>query len=248
MVRWKLVLEYDGTHFVGWEVQPAQRSVQGAVEEALHQLLQHPVRVSVSGRTDSGVHAEGQVASFVTGAKRDARAIREGLNALLPVDVACIEAVVVPMSFDPRRQARIKHYRYRYLCRPSRSPLRSDRVWHLRHPLDDERMHQAVLMLAGTHDFSSFRAAGCGAKTTVRTLERWSVARVGDEVVLDAMGHGYLRHMLRIVAGTAYEIGRRRRPPEWMAQVLAARDRSAAGRTAPARGLTLIEVRYDSVK
>lgn len=242
--RFRLVLEYDGAGFVGWEVQPGQRSIQGEVERALATILQHPVRVAVSGRTDSGVHAVGQVAAFSTTAERSPDKLRDGLNALLPPDIACRSAERVAPDFDPRRHARTKHYRYRWLDGRVRSPLRRGRVYEVRAALDAAAMHEAALLLAGTHDFAAFRAAGCGAATTVRTLPRWTVARVDDEVQLDVWGHGFLRHMIRIVAGTLTEVGRGARPVAWVAQVLASRDRALAGPTAPAHGLTLMSVCY----
>jgi tRNA pseudouridine38-40 synthase len=242
--RFRLTLEYDGSAFVGWEVQPNGRSVQGVVEDALERVCQHPVRVAVSGRTDAGVHAMAQVAAFTTEAARDERAIRDGLNALLPADVACTRAEVVALDFDPRRQARTKHYRYRWLDGPARSPLRRAQVWWIRATLDAAAMDDACAHLRGTHDFATFRAAGCGAATTVRTIPDWRVERHGDEVWLDAQGHGFLRHMIRIVAGTLTEVGRGAWRPDRVGDALLARDRAAGGPTAPACGLTLVSVQY----
>jgi len=245
--RFRLTLEYDGADFVGWEVQPGQRSVQGEVERALARVVGHPVRVAVSGRTDSGVHALGQVAAFTTSADRSPATVRSALNALLPDDVACSRAELVALDFDPRRQARTKHYRYRWLDSSVRSPLRRGLVHRVRSPLDADAMHEGALALCGTHDFASFRAAGCSAATTVRTIPRWQVHRVADEVHLEVWGHGFLRHMVRIAAGTLGEVGRGARPPAWVGQVLAARSRPAAGPTAPACGLTLVSVTYEEV-
>jgi tRNA pseudouridine38-40 synthase len=242
--RFRITLEYDGTGFVGWESQREGRSIQGVVEHALARIVAHPVRVAVSGRTDAGVHALGQVAAFTTSAERTPRAIRDGLNALLPEDVACVSAEQVPLDFDPRRQARVKHYRYRWLDGRTRSPLRRTQVWWHRAPLDAAAMDAACAALCGTHDFATFRAAGCGAATTVRTIPEWRVHRQGDEVWLDARGHGFLRHMIRVVAGTLAEVGRGAWAPERVADALAARDRAAAGPTAPACGLTLVSVTY----
>jgi tRNA pseudouridine38-40 synthase len=243
-LRWRLTLEYDGTAFVGWGIQPNGRSVQEVVERAAERLVGHPVRALVSGRTDAGVHALGQVATFDTTTPRSAESIRDGLNAYLPADVACVAADRVALDFDARRSARLKHYRYTWLDRPSRAPLSRHRVWHVRTRLDAERMHEAVQHLAGTHDYSAFRATGCNAPSPVRTLESWRVARDGDLVALDARGRGFLRHMIRIVAGSLNDVGRGHREPGWIGDVLEGRDRTRAGRTAPPRGLTLVSVTY----
>lgn len=243
-MRWRIDLEYDGTGFAGWQLQPAARTVQGVLEEAIEGLVGHPARVHGAGRTDTGVHAEQQVAVFDTAVQRDARGIVGGLNARLPEDVACIVAARVPDDFDPRRAPHAKTYRYRWLDRPARSPLRRHRAWHLRQRLDDEAMAHAITALRGTHDFSAFRAAGCSATHAVRTIEGALVERHGDEVHLVMQGTGFLRHMIRIVAGSLHEVGRGRRSPAWLAEVLASRDRAAAGRTAPAAGLTLESITY----
>lgn len=244
--RWRIDLEYDGSAFVGWQLQPRGRTVQGVVEEALARILGHPVRVQAAGRTDTGVHAEQQVVAFNTPVQRDARAMVRGLNGNLPEDVACLAAEQVPLAFDPRRAPHTKRYRYRWLDRDVRSPLRRHRAWHVTRPLDAERMHEAVQALVGQHDFTTFRATGCSAAHPIRTLERAAVERIGDEVHLIVEGTGFLRHMIRIVAGSLTEIGQGRRPPGWMGDILAARDRRQAARTAPAHGLTLDWIRYQS--
>ena len=242
--RWRLDLEYDGAGFAGWQLQPGQRTVQGELEAALAVVLQHPVRVSVAGRTDAGVHAQRQVVSFTTHAVRQERALLGGVNALLDDDVAILAAQPVPMDFDPRRWSWGKHYRYRWLVRSAPSPLRRGRVWHWRKGLDVEAMHAGAQLLVGRNDLSSFRATGCTATHPVRVVESLEVRREGDEVWLDARGQGFLRHTVRIIAGSLHEVGRGRRRPEWIGEVLAARDRSLAGMTAPAGGLSLLEVRY----
>jgi tRNA pseudouridine38-40 synthase len=243
-VRYKVVFEYDGTDFEGWQLQPGKRTIQGEVEAALERLFGGPIRVHPSGRTDTGVHALGQVAVF-DAVERDVSGVRRGLDAHLPQDVAAVSVEACADDFDPRRSARSKHYRYRWLVREGRSPLRRTQVRHLRAPLDVAAMDQAVAALVGTHDFASFRAVGCASTHAVRTVRAARVTGHGDEVHLDVFGHGFLRHMVRIVAGTIERIGQGRRPPEWLAAVRDARDRSAAGPTAPACGLTLVEVRYD---
>lgn len=244
-MRWRLVLEYDGRDFIGWGLQPKGRSIQGVVEQALESLLGHPTRVRASGRTDTGVHALGQVITLDTGVSRSPKAMVSGMNHHLPLDVACVAADVVPDDWDPRWQSREKHYRYVWLRRLARSPLRQDRVYHVTCALDVDRMNRAVQALAGTHDFTTFRASGCGAKSTVRTIPFWAVTDHGDEVHLDVRGNGFLRHMIRIVAGTLTDIGRGAEPEDLLETALLARDRDVAGPTAPACGLTLMSVLYD---
>ena len=242
-MRWKITLEYDGTDFAGWQFQPGQRTLQGTIEEALTRLCDHPVTVSVSGRTDAGVHALAQVASFQTSARRDERAIRAGLNAFLPLDFACVRAEPVEDAFDARYWSWGKHYRYTWLVRDSRSPLIRTRAWHLR-GLDAAPMAEAVGAIVGRHDFTSFRAQGCAASHPNRTIEAATVTADGDLVHLDVHGQGFLRHMVRIIAGTLAEVGSGKRPSTFVADALAARDRTAAGQTAPPNGLTLIEAKF----
>lgn len=243
-MRWKLTLEYHGGGFAGWQAQTDTRTVQGTVEDALEALLGHPVRLTVSGRTDAGVHALAQVASFETAIARDERAMLHGLNHFLPPDVACIAASPVPDAFDPRRWSWGKRYRYTWLDRAARSPLRSDRAWQVSN-LDAVAMHLGAQHLIGDHDFSSFRSAGCAAAHARRVVESATVVRDADEIRLDVVGQGFLRHMVRIIAGTLTEVGRHKRPPAWVGEVLAARDRTRAGLTAPPHGLCMVHVRYE---
>lgn len=240
--RWRLVVAYHGGAFAGWQLQPGVRTVQGALESAAERLLGEAVRVAGSGRTDAGVHAEAQLAAFSTTVHRSARAVRDGLNAHLGPDVACVDARPVPEAYDPRRWVVRKTYRYTWLDRPARDPLRHDRVWHVRHRLDVTAMAEAAAHLVGVHDFTSFRAAGCQAATPVRTLEGARVWREGDTVSVALVGNGFLRHMVRIVAGTLEEVGAGRRTPAAFRDAIVRRDRRAAGRTAPAQGLTLVAV------
>ena len=244
MPRWRIDLEYNGACFVGWQVQQNGRSIQGEIESALHKLLGHPVRITGSGRTDAGVHAVQQVASFWTDTDRSPRSITLGLNSHLPRQIACTSAVVVDDDFDARRRVLKKCYRYAWLDRPARSPLHHDRVWHVRWKLDEQAMNEAAQHLVGTHDCSSFRASGCSAKTTVRTIECARVWRVADFVYFEIEGNGFLRHMVRIVSGTMSEVGRGARQSTFLAWVRDQRRRSAAGPTAPATGLTLQWVKY----
>ena len=245
-MRWRIDLEYDGERFAGWQLQPGQQTIQGEVETALAGLLGHPTRISCAGRTDAGVHARQQVASFVTEVSRAPHQLVFGLNSKLPEEIACVAATPVDDAFDPRRSPHCKRYVYTWLDRPGRSPLRRGRVWLVRKRLDHEAMAAAAAVLVGTHDFSSFRAAGCQSTHPTRTMKHVGVERHGDEVRLAMHGTGFLRHMVRIVAGSLWEIGRGRRDVAWMQTLLHASDRGAAGDTAPPGGLCLEWVRYDS--
>ena len=246
-MRWRIDLEYDGAPFAGFQIQPGRLTVQGAVEVALATLFGHPIRLHAAGRTDTGVHARHQVCVFESDVPRTGAQVLAGLNFRLPQEVACVSAEPAEAEFDPRHSPHTKTYRYTWLVRAARSPLRRGRVWHIRAPLDVEAMGAAARTLVGEHDFTSFRATGCSSTHPVRTVEDADVARgPDDEVLLRMRGTGFLRHMVRIVAGTLYEIGRGERASGWMADVLAARDRSSAGRTAPAEGLLLEEIEYRS--
>jgi tRNA pseudouridine38-40 synthase len=243
-MRWRIRLEYDGSAFAGWQLQSNATTVQSAVEDALQRLLGHPARVSAAGRTDT-VHAEWQIACFDTEVERSAKAVRDGLNAHLPPTVACVDAERVPDGFDPRHAPHTKTYRYTWLVRSARSPLRAGRVWLVRPPLRVDAMHEAVQHVVGTHDFRTFRAVGCTATHTIRTVRSAEVRASGDEVHLRIRGTGFLRHSVRILAGTLYDVGRGTKPPGWIAEVLAGRDRTRAGRTAPAEGLVLERIDYE---
>jgi len=246
--RIRLTLEYDGTDFAGWQLQPGQRTVQGVVEAAAGKLLSLDDRVMVqaSGRTDSGVHALAQVVAVDDPRAMPLEAWDEGLHRFLPSDVAVVGATLAEADFDPRRNATGKRYVYRIWNGPSRRPLRRRSSWWLPRPLEVPAMQAAAPLLLGHHDFSSFRAARCNAKSSHRTLTRLEVeGESGCEVRITAEGDGFLRHMVRIIVGTLVEVGELRRAPESVGAVLEARDRRSAGRTAASEGLTLEEVYYD---
>ena len=245
MPRVKLTLEYDGTRYVGWQVQPNGISIQARLEEALQRLLDEPVGVEVAGRTDAGVHALGQVVCFDTARGLPLKAYWMGLNRFLPEDIAVVRAEEVPADFSPRRWSHGKRYRYRVSNRPSRSPLRRFTHWEVFSRLDVEAMRRAAPLLEGRHDYSAFRASDCQAPHAVREVRRLEVAGTpGDEVSFTVEGTAFLKHMVRNLVGTLVEVGRGRQPPEWVGQVLASRDRKRAGPTAPAHGLVLEEVFY----
>lgn len=246
MPAFKLTLEYDGTGFEGWQVQAGgRRTVQGALEEAIGRVTGARAAVTGAGRTDAGVHAEGQVASAAVETRLPPAELQRALNAVLPEDVAVIGLAAAPDGFHARRDARWKVYRYAIWNGPQRSPLRARTHLRVGARLDLAAMRDAAATLVGTHDFASFQAAGSSVASTVRTLARVEVrgAERGD-VAIEVQGSGFLRHMVRTLAGTLIEVGTGKRPPGSMPAVLAARRRAAAGPTAAARGLTLVRVEY----
>ncbi len=245
MPRIKLVLEYDGTHYVGWQLQPNGPSIQGRLKRAVQELVGAPVDVFAAGRTDSGVHARGQVVVFDSPVNLPLKAYWMGLNGLLPDDVAVVRAEEVDPAFDPRRWARGKRYVYRISNLRGRSPLRRLTHWEIFQPLDLEAMKQGSAHLLGRHDFSSFRAAECEARHPIREVTRAELAgAAGDELTFTVEGTAFLRHMVRNLIGTLVTVGRGKKPAPWVKDVLEARSRDHAGVTAPPHGLTLMEVFY----
>jgi tRNA pseudouridine38-40 synthase len=242
----KLLLEYDGTCYVGWQVQPNGPSIQAEVERALSRLHARPVRVTAAGRTDAGVHALGQVASFPVETPLPLSAYVKGMNALLPEDVAVRGAAVMPDGFDARHDARGKRYRYRIENLPTRAPLGRRQAWQVFRPLDVAAMRAASVPLLGRHDFSSFRASDCVADHAVRELRRLDVeGQSGGVVEVVAEATAFLKHMVRNLVGTLVEVGLGAREAASLAGLLAARDRTLAGRTAPPQGLLLERVFYE---
>jgi tRNA pseudouridine38-40 synthase len=243
-VNLKLTLEYDGARFVGWQVQPNGRSVQAELERAVSRLCGEEVRVTGAGRTDSGVHARGQVASLQISRALPLRAWTVGLNALLPEDVACVRAEEAPEGFDARRWARGKRYIYSVLQTLVRLPLQRGRAWEIRRPLNVREMRAAAPALLGSHDFSALRAADCPARTTVREIRKLEILQSGHEVHFVVEATAFLKHMVRNMIGTLVEIGHDRRPADSLPALLEGRDRKRAGPTAPPHGLVLDEVFY----
>lgn len=245
MPTFKLTLAYDGTNYVGWQRQAAGTSIQGLIEDALRELDGHDVTVNGAGRTDAGVHALGQVASCTLERTLEASVLVRALNARLPPDVRTLSAEVAAAGFHARFAATRKTYRYRFFDAAVISPFERLYAWHVAGRLDIEAMNDAARMLEGRHDFAAFASAGGVTKTTDRQVLSATVARDPQGfVVLEITGDGFLRHMVRAIAGTLVEIGRGRRPRETVPDVLASRDRSQAGPTAPARGLFLVAVEY----
>lgn len=241
---WKLTVEYDGTAYVGWQRQDEGDSIQAAIEYAASQLFSEPVVATASGRTDAGVHATNQVVSIAVHTDRVSRSVWKGMNTHLPPDIAVVKAEPMTSRFHARFDSCGKRYEYRFHDGASRSPLIRQRVWHHHQRLDCDLMQEAANALVGEHDFSSFRAAGCGATTAVRTVHAIRIVRTGDLVCMEVEGRGFLRHMVRVIAGTLVQVGLGRIPVSSVAGILAERDRACAGPTAPAQGLTLTRVLY----
>jgi tRNA pseudouridine38-40 synthase len=240
----RLLVEYDGTAYGGWQVQRNAPTVQGTIEAAVKRMSGEAVRLRAAGRTDAGVHARGQVANFYTETAIPADGWRKGLNSLLPADVALRDVADVPLEFDARRHARGKLYRYTIWNHETRSPLHARTTWHVRRRLDDEAMRAAAPVLVGRHDFSAFRAADCERVSTVRDLSRLDVRRDGDLVTIEVTATAFLKNMVRIIAGTLVAAGHGALTPAGLVAIRDAGDRTKAGVTAPPQGLCLVEVYY----
>jgi len=241
-----MTVAYDGTAYGGWQVQPQGPTIQSVMEAALARILQEPVRLRAAGRTDAGVHAREQVVDFADSGRRDMETIVRGGNALLPADIRILSAEEVPEDFDARRHATEKEYRYfLYLSRVN-SPFLSRYAWHIQGPLDLDTVGGGLARLVGEHDFTSFRGQGCTARSPVRTIYRAEVARhdIPDLYSVHVAGNGFLRHMVRNIVGMVVDAGKGMHPAERIEEILLARDRCAAGITAPAQGLFLWRVEY----
>jgi tRNA pseudouridine38-40 synthase len=243
-VRLAVGLEYTGTAYAGWQRQHALPSVQAEVEQALSRVADHSVVTACAGRTDTGVHATGQVIHFDTPAVRPARGWLLGANRYLPPDISLNWIRPVADGFHARYAAMSRSYRYLILNSSVRSALWAGRacLWHT--PLDAARMHESLQCLVGRHDFSAFRAAECQSVSTIRIMEAIRVVRQGPLLVLDVTANAFLHHMVRNIVGAALAVGEGVQPPGWIAALLAARDRTVAGITAPAAGLYFRSVRY----
>ena len=245
MVRYRLTLEYDGGPFSGWQRQENGPSVQGALEEAIFRLSGESVTVTGAGRTDAGVHAKGQVAHFDLAKDFPPDTVRDALNHhLRPEPIAVLEAAVAPEDFHARFSAVARHYCYRIVCR--RAPLTLDfgRAWHVMLVLDAAAMNAAAQSLVGRHDFTTFRAAECQAKSPVKTLDRLAVRAIGDEILIEASARSFLHNQVRSLVGTLKLVGEGKWNAQNVADALAARDRGRCGPVAPPEGLYLMGVDY----
>jgi tRNA pseudouridine38-40 synthase len=244
-MRWKITLEYHGGSFVGWQRQLDGMSIQQALEEAIQKFTNETPRVTGAGRTDSGVHALGQVAHFDLVKPFTADVVRDAINAFMrdmPISVLVAEAVAD--DFDARFRAKRRHYRYRILNRRPPPAIEAGRVWHVVKPLDADAMHAAAQCLVGHHDFSTFRAAECQAKSPVKTVESLAITRQDDEIILSVAAPSFLHHQVRNIIGTLSLVGLGSWSAEDMEAALAARDRAKGGPTAPASGLYFVRVEY----
>ena len=263
MNHWKITLSYDGTAFHGWQVQPGRPTLQGKLAAALEQITGESLLPQASGRTDAGVHALGQIASFALEAPIPAENLLRALNRSLPPSIRVLAVLSVPASFHARHSALRKTYEYRIferkiatdseqaerICSPFVAPF----VWDCRWTLNLDPMQQAAAILCGTHDFSSFAASdpdlaqrenSASGPNPVKTIHASELSRVGELLVYRIIGSGFLHHMVRNIVGTLAEVGRGSLRPEDLSRILAARDRSAAGPTAPPQGLFLVQVEY----
>ncbi len=241
----RLLLEYDGAGYHGWQRQKNALTIQEVVETALAKLTGEAVKLLGSGRTDAGVHARGQVANFHTLSHIPLKAFHAGLNSLLPRDIAVLDAAETSPEFHARKSARVKTYEYRILNRAQPSPLNRRYAWVVREPLDLEAMAQAAAALPGEHDFAAFRASGGSPGHAVRKVlaAAWRQAAAG-RLYFTITANGFLRGMVRSLVGTMVEIGQDKRPSSDLPGLLMSGDRTAAGPTAPAHGLFLVEVVY----
>jgi tRNA pseudouridine38-40 synthase len=242
--RWALGVEYDGGAYHGWQFQDNGISVQQTLEAALSRVAAHPVRVQCAGRTDAGVHGIGQVVHFDSSARRTPRNWLLGCNVNLPPDIAVQWAVPVPSEFHARFSATGRAYRYIILNRITRSAIHQGRTVWIHQPLDAERMHRAAQHLIGSHDFSSYRALGCQAKSPIRTIHQLSVERQQEQITIQVRANAFLHHMVRNIAGVLITIGKGEQREDWSRQVLEYRDRTLGGVTAPPQGLYLLDVEY----
>ena len=244
MRRIMLTVAYDGTNYHGWQIQPNTLTIEQVLDNAINKVTGEKVHVIGASRTDAGVHAKGNVAVFDTQARMPAEKISYALNTRLPEDIRIQDSCEVPSDFHPRFQKTTKTYEYRILNRRFPDPTRRLNSFFYYYPLDVVKMQEASLYLVGEHDFKSFCTEKPEVTNTVRTIYSLNVIKEGDMIIIRVTGNGFLYNMVRIISGTLIEIGYGQYPPERMQKILDAKDRSAAGPTAPAQGLTLMGIQF----
>ena len=243
-MHYKLLLEYDGTNYHGWQIQPTDTTVQGTLEAVLARILNTPIRLRVAGRTDAGVHALGQVATFQAAAPLNLVRFQHSLNSVLPSDIAIRAISTVSDTFHPRYDAHSRTYQYRIWNQSAPSAMQARYSWHIPYPLDQEAMNAAATLLIGHHNFSSFQGADSVERTPWRTVMHSAVCGERDFLVYTVEARSFLRHMVRNIVGTLVDVGRGALSVDEFATVFAARNRSRAGLNAPPHGLFLVAVRY----
>ena len=243
-MHYKLLLEYDGTNYHGWQIQPTGTTVQGTLEAVLSRILNTPIRVRVAGRTDAGVHALGQVATFQIATPLNLVRFQHSLNSVLPSDIAIRAISEVADTFHPRYDAHSRTYQYRIWNQPSPSAIHARYSWHIPYPLDQDAMNAAAALLIGHHNFSSFQGADSVERTPWRTVMHSAICRERDFLVYTVEARSFLRHMVRNIVGTLVDVGRGALSVDEFAAVFAARNRSRAGLNAPPQGLFLVTVTY----
>ena len=248
MKRVMLTVAYDGTNYHGWQLQSNGISIEEVLNRCLTQLLKEPVQVIGASRTDAGVHAWGNIAVFATQARMPGEKFSYALNQRLPEDIRIRASREVPADFHPRKTDSIKTYEYRILNEEFPNPVKRLYSHFTYIPLDENRMREATLLFVGEHDFKSFCSVNAQVESTVRTIYSCDVVREGTELIIRVSGAGFLYNMVRIIVGTLMEIGSGKYPPEAVKEMLEAKDRAAAGPTAPARGLTLISYEFPALK
>ena len=244
-MRVKMVVAYDGTNYCGWQIQPNGVTIEQKLNEALTDLLQEPIKVTGASRTDAGVHSLGNVCIFDTNTRMPAEKISYALNTRLPEDIVVQDSCQVPESFHPRFSKSRKTYEYRILNQKFRNPTRRLDTHFYYYDLDVEAMQRAAAYLVGEHDFKSFASTGGQAETSVRTIYSLDVEKRDSIITIRVKGNGFLYNMVRIIAGTLIKVGAGEIQPEEIPVILEAKDRSAAGPTAPAKGLTMIGLEYE---
>jgi tRNA pseudouridine38-40 synthase len=244
--NFKLILEYDGSQYHGWQRQHGVMTIQEVLESRLEIMLGEPMRTRASGRTDAGVHARGQVVNFYGHTSLQPEEIQRGLNSLLPSDIVVLHAEEVAHAFHARFSAAGKQYEYRILNRAAPSALERRFAWHIRRPLERLAINECLAGIVGLHDFSAFMAAGSSVTSTERRIYQAEIdADDGHHLVFLFEANGFLRHMVRNLVGTLVEVGKGKLTPEAFSGILASKDRRKAGMTAPAHGLYLVSVRYE---
>jgi tRNA pseudouridine38-40 synthase len=244
MTNIKLSIEYDGTAYAGWQRQPNAPTIQAVLEEALFNITQKHISTVGAGRTDSGVHALGQVVNFHADKPLASQQWAPALNSYLPKDITVLFSEQVPDDFHARYSAKGKIYEYRITCQPSRPALDRNRAWHFPHPLDIEAMRQAMSDFLGSHDFTSFRGSRSNTLNPMCAISHISIQSDSPLLSIRIQGDRFLKQMVRAIVGTLIEVGQHKRNPHTIPEILQAKDRRAAGRTAPPHGLHLIQVLY----